>query len=83
MRSRSLVFAATGAALLVGSVLPAFADNWRQERREWREWHQNQVWRPYYAPPPAYVAPPAYSYYTPPPVYYGPSPGVSFGVTIR
>jgi len=89
MRARSLTLAALGATILAGTVLPAFAENWRQERREerreWRQeqWREHNGWRPGYYAPPVVVAPPAYSYYTPPPVYYGPSPGVNFGVTIR
>jgi hypothetical protein len=57
MRARSLVFAALGAAFLLGAAAPAFADpnDWRhheeQDRRaqEWREHHQAQEWREHHA----------------------------------
>jgi hypothetical protein len=79
MRARSFILSALGAVALLGSTLPAFADRDDWNRREWREHHD---WRPGYYAPPVVVAPPAYGYYAPPPVYY-PSPGVSFGITIR
>jgi hypothetical protein len=85
MRLRSFALAAFGAMTLLGSTLPAFADDWRHDRREGREheWRERHEWRPGYYAPPVVVAPPAYGYYAPPPAYYGYSPGVNFGVTIR
>jgi hypothetical protein len=84
MRVRSVILAALGATVLLGSTLPAFAQEWR-ERRDWREreWREHHEWRPGYYAPPVVVAPPAYGYYAPPPNYYAPPPGVSFGVNIR
>jgi len=78
MRARSMILAALGTTLVLGSTLQAFAypDDWHH--REWREHHE---WRHGYYAPPAVVAPPAYGYYAPPPVYAGPS--LNFGVTIR
>ena len=90
MRLRSFTLAALGAMALAGSTLPAFADDWRRDRHEWREhewreheWREHNGWRRGYYAPPVVVAPPAYGYYAPPPAYYGYSPGVNFGVTIR
>jgi len=91
MRLRSFTLAAIGAMTLLGSTLPAFADDWRRDRHEWREheWREHHGYRPGYYAPPVVVAPPAYGYYAPPPAYYGYnpgyaySPGVSLGVTIR
>jgi hypothetical protein len=83
MRVRSLTLAALGAMALLGSTLPAFADDWREHREhEWREheWREHHEYRPGYYAPPVVVAPPAYGYYAPP--VYAP-PGVSFGINIH
>ena len=88
MRVRSFTLAALGSMALLGSTLPAFADDWRDHRdREWREhewreheWREHHEYRPGYYAPPVVVAPPAYGYYAPP-VYA--APGVSFGINIR
>ena len=49
MRLRSLTLAALGAMVLAGSTLPAFADDWRHDRHEWREheWRERHGWRGY------------------------------------
>jgi hypothetical protein len=63
---------------LLGSTLPAFADDWREHREhEWREHHE---YRPDDYASPVVVPPPAYSFYAPP--EYAP-PGVSFGINVR
>jgi hypothetical protein len=87
MRIRSFTLAALGAMALLGSTLPAFAQDWRRDRA-WREqeWREHHYYRPGYYTPPVVVAPPAYGYYAPPPAYYpgyAYHPGVSLGVTIR
>lgn len=90
MRARSLVFAALGAAFMLGAVAPAYADrdDWRRhdmrgyrdhdrDRDRDRGWRRDD-WHDGYAPP-VVVAPPAY--YEPPPVFY--NPGITFGFTFR
>jgi hypothetical protein len=76
------------AAVIGGAATaPAFADDWRHDRRDarehvWRDhdWrgHERYVYRPY-----AYVAPvaPSYGYSYAPPVYAAPS--LSFGFSFR
>ncbi|HEY1936205.1 MAG TPA: hypothetical protein VGG99_29715 [Acetobacteraceae bacterium] len=80
MRARSLVFAALGAACMLGTAAPAYADHREPARREVRgdrDRHRDD-WRAGYAAPPVVVSPPGY--YAPPPIAY--SPGITIGVTI-
>ncbi len=80
MQARSFTLAALAATVVIGLTLPAFAshhdDHDRGRRDEHRDWHGG------YAPPPVFVAPPAYGYYAPPPVYSNGPPGVSIGINI-
>lgn len=78
---------ALAAVIGAAATAPAFADEWRHDRRDaqehvWRD-HDRDDYRP--SRPYAYVAPVApsygYNYYAPAPVY--PAPSLSFGFTFR